>query len=64
MEFGKFPLHHIETQRPQLSTAVKEKKKNYFKVGQLVVFQINNYVITVMMSGATCGNIINGLPSD
>ena len=50
MDFGNFPLHHNEPHRYQLSTAVKESKKNYFKVGQPVVFQLNNYVITIVMN--------------
>ena len=32
---------------------VKERNKNYFKVGQPVVFELNSYVITVVLNGAT-----------
>jgi hypothetical protein len=38
-------------------------KTMYFKVGQPFVFHINSYVITVVLNGTTCCQIIETFPS-
>jgi hypothetical protein len=52
-----------KTSHVAISTTRIERNKNNFKVGQPVVCQLNSYVTTVVLHGATCCKLIDRSPT-